>query len=399
MDNLLPHREPMRACDECSENLIRATLLSMTEAASQSDKRARSYVEQTEIPRLSLEQAARIPQAIADNYGKHPTKPLDVAAALQLSPQSSAFRELCGASLGYGLTDGGPNAVQISLTELGRRIVAPLAEGDDRLAQREAVLKPNIIRQFLEKYDGSPLPSEQIAFNVLETMGVPSDATQRVFSIILENAEAVGYLKRIKEKSYVDITAANPATDHDERSALPEPDHTAGSTAPAGQPSAHAQAEPQGLQSSPARLANRRVFVSHGKNKRIVDQLRELLSFGDFEPIISAERETVSKPVPQKVMDDMRSCRAGIIHVSPEEKLLDKQGEERLVLNSNVLIEIGAAMALYGERFILLVEEGTTLPSNLQGLYEVRYSGPELGYEATVKVLKGLTAFKASPAS
>ena len=83
----------------------------------------------------------------------------------------------------------------------------------------------------------------------------------------------------------------------------------------------------------------------------------------------------------------------------PEEKLLDQQGDERLVLNSNVLIEIGAVMALYGERFILLVEEGTTLPSNLQGLYEVRYSGPELGYEATVKVLKGLTAFKASPAS
>jgi Predicted nucleotide-binding protein containing TIR-like domain len=38
--------------------------------------------------------------------------------------------------------------------------------------------------------------------------------------------------------------------------------------------------------------------------------------------------------------------------------------------NSNVLIEIGAAMALYDRNFILLVEEGTKLPSNLQGLYE-----------------------------
>src|SRR4051812_9950008 len=35
-------------------------------------------------------------------------------------------------------------------------------------------------------------------------------------------------------------------------------------------------------------------------------------------------------------------------------------------------------------KFILLVEEGTTLPSNLQGLYEVRYSGDELDYPATI---------------
>jgi hypothetical protein len=35
-----------------------------------------------------------------------------------------------------------------------------------------------------------------------------------------------------------------------------------------------------------------------------------------------------------------------------------------VVLNPNVLIEIGAAMALYGRRFILLVKAGTRLPSN-----------------------------------
>jgi len=51
---------------------------------------------------------------------------------------------------------------------------------------------------------------------------------------------------------------------------------------------------------------------------------------------------------------------------------------------------------LYGDRFILLVEEGTTLPSNLQGLYEVRYAGNELGYDATMRVLKALNQFKSN---
>ena len=56
-------------------------------------------------------------------------------------------------------------------------------------------------------------------------------------------------------------------------------------------------------------------------------------------------------------------------------------------MNENVLIEIGAAMALYGDRFILLVEEGVKLPSNLQGLYEVRYTRENLDATDTVKLL------------
>jgi predicted nucleotide-binding protein len=215
-----------------------------------------------------------------------------------------------------------------------------------------------------------------------------------VFALIVDNAQSVGFLKKIKEKTYVDLgqpkLTQRPTTTDAEPDELghleviettaPEPDET---------PSGTVDVRASGMTS-------RKVFVSHGKNKRVVDQLKELLTFGDFEPVVSVDRESVSKPVPQKVLEDMRGAAAGIIHVSSEERLLDANGEERRVLNQNVLIEIGAAMALYGDRFILLVEEGTTLPSNLQGLYEVRYSGNELGYEATMKVLKALNQFKSA---
>jgi predicted nucleotide-binding protein len=45
-------------------------------------------------------------------------------------------------------------------------------------------------------------------------------------------------------------------------------------------------------------------------------------------------------------------------------------------------------MALYGKKYILLVEEGVDLPSNLKGLYECRYKGDELSMTATMKLLK-----------
>src|SRR5690606_12534343 len=95
----------------------------------------------------------------------------------------------------------------------------------------------------------------------------------------------------------------------------------------------------------------RRVFITHGKDKTLVDPIKKLLGFGELVPVVSVERQSVSKPVPEKVMDDMRTCGAAIIHVDAEQKLIDKDAKEYTVINPNVLIEIGAAMALYGRRF------------------------------------------------
>ena len=92
----------------------------------------------------------------------------------------------------------------------------------------------------------------------------------------------------------------------------------------------------------------------------------------------------------------MRRCRAAVIHVAVDDVIIDKDGKEHPQINGNVLIEIGAAMGLYpGYKFILLVEEGLKLPSNLQGLYECRYSGNELTAGATMKLLKAFNEFKA----
>lgn len=64
------------------------------------------------------------------------------------------------------------------------------------------------------------------------------------------------------------------------------------------------------------------------------------------------------------------------------------------VRDPNVLIEIGAAMAFYGRRFILLVRDGVKLPSNLQGLYEVRYVGDTLDAHSTIKQLEAIKDIK-----
>lgn len=377
--------------------------LAKQSAEETTEKQKRINVSQADVPSITLVQALRVARAINDNYGGAPTKPLRVAEALNMSTASGSFRTICGASIAYGLTEGGYNAAQISLTPLGRRIVAPTEEGNDQLAMRAACLIPRIIKNFLTRYNNHKLPPDNIARNVLQEMDVPQDKTQRTLSVILDNAKQVGFLREIKGQLHVDldgnevIPGVNVQADADHFGTGDD------STEPPAEnalidipvPSNGAVDTVQlTTQSSVPQVENSRVFITHGKNKEIVAQLKELLTFGKFEPIVSVERETVSKPVTDKVMDDMRLCYAAIIHVGKEMKVMDTEGQEHIILNSNVLIEIGAAMALYGRRFILLVEKGVTLPSNLQGLYEVRYEGDRLDYEATMRLLKAFNDFK-----
>lgn len=356
----------------------------------------RSKIFQSEIPRISLNEALRVPKAIFDNYAGDPTKPLDLAVALNLTPTSSHFRVICGAALGYGLTKGGPNAEVIEITELGKRILRPTEEGDDIEARLEALNTPTIIKEFLTKYNNSRVPNEKIALNVLRDMGVPDNALKRTFDLIINSSKDLGVITEIKGNQYVNLNLKIKKKNNDTLEVNLTQDEENNSI---GESTTHNSQETEiKKDTKDDRIKNSqdnyKVFITHGKNSQILNQIKEIIRFGNFTPVIAEEIETSSIPVPKKVLDEMRYCYAGIIHVGKERKYLDEQGNEVFLMNQNVLIEIGAAMAFYDDRFILLVEKGMTLPSNLQGLYEVRYDGDSLDHEATMKLLKSFNSFR-----
>jgi len=363
--------------------------------SKENEKKKRTLISQSDIPNVPLSSAIRIAQAINENYANAPTKPLRVAEALDMTISSGGFRNLCGASIAYGLTEGGYNVDYIKLTELGKRIVAPVLEGDDLIALKEACMRPRIMRDFLQKYSNQKLPQDKIMSNVLLDMGVPSDRLDKIKEIILRNAQDYGLIRQIKGNFYVDldilleVVSGKEVIDDEEYEYNDNPKDTNVELELYKAPIDNSLKVAQAVV-----INNNRVFITHGKNRDIVNQLKEILIFGKFEPVISVESESVSKPVPEKVMDEMRSCYAAIIHVGKETEMMDTNGNSHIILNSNVLIEIGAAMALFNRRFILLVQEGVKLPSNLQGLYEVRYSGDNLDYAATMKLLKAFNEFK-----
>jgi len=355
----------------------------------------RIYFKQSDFPLVSLQQAQKIASAIMDNFAGDGGSPPDIALALGISPTSSAWSPLAGASVAYGLTSGGVNAARMTITDLGKKLVAPQEEGADIGARREAIMKPRILREFLEKYRRAKLPNDVIAFNVLKGLGIPTERVQSSFEIIKDNGKYAGIIRETPTGPFINLDspgvpapAATPVLPDEDR-------HEETNVHHAGTLPENTSASSRESHSAPSFDPKmNRVFISHGKQRAIVIQIKELLEFGKFDPVVSVEREATAISVPEKVFEDMRSCSAGIIHVGAEGKYLDKDGNEHAKLNDNVLIEVGAAMALYGKKVILLVEKGVSLPSNLQGLYRCEFEGDRLEYDSTMKLLKTFSQFR-----
>lgn len=370
----------------------------------------RTYLKQSDVPGASLDDALRIPQAIIDHYAGRATAPLYVAKALNIDPKGRQLKLLSGASSAFGLIEGGAQAASISITDLARRVLRPKVEGIDLAAKREAVLLPRVFGEFLRNYDGHAFPREDIALNVLEDLGVPRDKAQEVLERIDSSARMVGFIEEINGKSYISLSSNGKPTSSSEDPTTDEVEESSPERAP--HPESQDDRLPSAVSTQPVVVAappvrstamasaiaederRRKVFITHGKGRELVDPIKRLLEFGELVPVVSVERQSVSKPVPEKVMDDMRACGAAIIHVDADRTVTDQSGAEHVLLNPNVLIEIGAAMAFYGRRFILLVRDGVKLPSNLQGLYEVRYTNETLDAHATIRLLEAIKDIK-----
>jgi predicted nucleotide-binding protein len=156
--------------------------------------------------------------------------------------------------------------------------------------------------------------------------------------------------------------------------------------------SAPAVATPTPAQVAPLRPTVIKVFVSHGSNMEIVDQVQTMLEIAEIPNEVAVKEETSAIPVPEKVFGAMRRCQAGIIIVSVDETR--KNGVGEYAINENVLIEVGAAFVLYEKRVVLVWDKRLTVPSNLQGLYRCEFEGNELSWSAGMKLMKAIRGFK-----
>lgn len=359
----------------------------------------RVNVSQSDFPSTNLEAATRVAQALWDQFAGKGAAPHDVALALNVSPTSSAWRQVTGAALAYGLTQGSWSAAVISLSELGRRLVAPTEEGAEHSAKVEALMKPRILREFFQKYDRAKFPREDIAKNVLAGMGLPKDRLDRGLQIVLENGAYVGLIRDTKTGPFVALGSPPPSAptnvssemgnfdgeDEGAESVLPD-------EPPTGREVGHQVRAPE--------PQNKQIFVAHGKNHKALNELKKILDQFKIPYKVAVEEANVGRPISRKVAQLMRECSAGIFIFTGDEKFTNADDQEVWRPSENVVYELGAASVLWENKIIILKQNGVNFPSDFSDLGYITFDEDQIAARALdlLKELIGLEFIRVQPA-
>jgi len=343
------------------------------------------------VPANGLRESVRIGEAIVSNNGAEATDKLTLADVLGKPPLSSGFNQLIAASNIYGLTRTVKGKIEI--TELGQRVFEPTSEEDRKQAMVEAAKAPVLLANLYQRFSGKQIPKAEFAKGILKReFGVADDKTALLWEVFLDDAQFLGAVHEIKGNAFLNMDRVNLPN---VREGPAEANGEAAAEAPSAEPRSANQPAPNSQPAVPAKPKGKlKVFITHGKNKKILEQIETTVKYGDMEPVVAIRQESTAIPVPDKIFNAMRECQAGIINVAFDQAAPTTDATTTSKINENVLIEIGAAFVLYNKKVILVVDKRITLPSNLQGLYLCYYEGDTLDWDAGMKLQHALLDFK-----
>lgn len=175
---------------------------------------ARVQISAEQLPRKSLEQALRVARALREVYAGGPAQWPQIAEAMGISAGSQANKYFLWSAQAYGLVEKDGDA--ISLSEIGRKALAPTNANEDKEALVRALMTPVVFSRFFTDYNGNPFPGEEHIGNVLELRyGVPRERVEEAKILMRENGMFVGLLRQTESGMVVRL---DPAT-----TGIPEP--------------------------------------------------------------------------------------------------------------------------------------------------------------------------------
>lgn len=349
----------------------------------------------TKYPKFSLMKSLEIAQSIIDNNAGKPYDRLSLAKSLGKSPGSSRFRMQITASSKFGLTKGGYNAPKISINPLADSILRPKSEEERENGLKKALFNISFYKKIFEMYNNNKIPKKQLFKNTLQReFDIPQDDTEQCYKLIMENAKDLNISQEISGNLWINLdklgdkeVIEGEVTESIEKEISEVTKENI----------VYAERAEKEIKDVKSEVELRKelkpkAFIAHSKNNKILEQLKEILDFGQFEYVIAEEVETAAIPIPEKIFGLMKECNCAIINISADEH--EKLPDDSYKINENVLIEIGASFLNYDKKVILLVDKRIELPSNLQGLYRCEYEGEELPFSLFGKLSKALKGFR-----
>jgi predicted nucleotide-binding protein len=134
------------------------------------------------------------------------------------------------------------------------------------------------------------------------------------------------------------------------------------------------------------------IFVAHGKNKKPLEQLKRILEQFKIPFRVATDEPNLGRPIGSKVREVMESCNCAILIFTADEEFRTQRGEEIWRPSENVVFELGASGYLYGNRIVIMKEEGVDFPTNFRDLGYISFANDALDAKA-MEVLRELIGF------
>ena len=167
-----------------------------------------------EYPINRLQDVLIVPMSIYKNNAGLPIDRKLLAESLGTTHKSSGFITKINSSFSYGLTMGGYKDELISLTELGKSIVAPKNKDEYENSLIKSALNPQVFKKLYNVLAGKILPSDSHMVNLLEReFSMPSQISRECLEVLKSNgifSELIketsgGYVVVDREVSSLDI--------------------------------------------------------------------------------------------------------------------------------------------------------------------------------------------------
>jgi hypothetical protein len=159
------------------------------------------------FPYAPLKDAEQIASVIHDNFGSEAT-PEQIAAVMEASPRSGAFRNKVSAARIFGAVS--VSRGRIALTPLGHRLIDPAQQ---RQARIDAFFNVPLFKALYEGYKTTRLPRNQAQEAEIERLGVPVKQVERARWTFQKSAETAGFFDNNRTRLTLPGVARDPNGD------------------------------------------------------------------------------------------------------------------------------------------------------------------------------------------
>jgi hypothetical protein len=334
------------------------------------------------FPKYTLQEALSVAEAIQSKNNGNPMKTVFLAQSLDMSPTSSIFRDITSSAFKYGLTQGTWNVDKIALTPLGNALTKPTDPNKEVKDRQEAVMKIELCKSVYEHYKNGKFPSSGDSYfkNVLEdTFEVPREYVDECIEILEKNGRFASILTETKSGLFV-VFSEEPISEP-----APTPPEIGEGEKPL-EPQI-----PQIPKPVPPPIINQ-IFIVHGKDVTPLEQLKKILLEFKIPFKVAVDEPHVGRPISQKVSELMKNCTSAIVIFTADEEYADTKGNKFYRPSDNAVYELGAASILYGDKIVVLKEEGVSLPSDFSDLGHITFKKDELDAKS-MQLIKELIGF------